>query len=112
MPYNPAEIWDREGLSDIKRLALRAKYRAGLEQRLGKAMEDWYLILTMFDPEGQRTQYELSDYLRTSYSLAMWEANVLVYYYLRPDRRFEIGRIAAAAKPQTPMEEKKSAGVL
>lgn len=85
-----AEILASEG-ADRKRLALREKFRISLEEKLGRTIDDWFAILEKFDPSGSKTQFQLTKHLQLYYGLELWESNVVVYYYLNPDKRFELG---------------------
>ena len=77
--------------AEKKRMALRGRYRAALEERLGRPMEEWYAILASFERNGAKKWFELARYLRTVHNLELWEANVVVYYYQHPEKREEIG---------------------
>lgn len=77
--------------AERKRMALRGRYRAALEERLGRPMEEWYAILAVYEKSGPKKWFDLARYLRTSYELELWEANVVVYYYQHPEKREELG---------------------
>ena len=77
--------------AERKRMALRGRYRAALEERLGRPMEEWYAILAAYERDGAKKWFELAQYLRSFYNLELWEANVVVYYYQHPEKRADLG---------------------
>ncbi|MCL6615396.1 MAG: hypothetical protein K6U03_12460, partial [Firmicutes bacterium] len=48
-------------------------------------------ILAVYEKGGPKKWFDLARYLRTSYELELWEANVVVYYYQHPEKREELG---------------------
>ena len=78
------------------REALRERYRANLEAKLGKPLGEWFTILMVHDPGRHRKQYELTRHLEQNYKLEHWVANMVVYYYLNPEKRYELGNKPSA----------------
>ena len=76
--------------------ALRKRYRANLEARLGKPLGEWFAILRVHDPRRRKKQYELCKHLEVYYQLEPWKANMVVYYYLNPEKRGEVGEKPSA----------------
>jgi len=73
------------------RAALRGRYLANLEAKLGKPLGEWFTILRVHDPRRHKKQHELTRHLEQYYKLENWVANMVVYYYLNPEKRFELG---------------------